>query len=66
MKMIRGLEQLSYEDKLRGMGLFNLERKLWEDLTAAVQQLKEACKRAGGELFRRSCSDRAGGGMALR
>ena len=66
--MIRGLEHLSYEDRLRELGLFSLEkRRLWGDLLAAFQYLKGAYRKDGEGLFIRECSDkRRGNGFKLK
>jgi len=60
--MIRGLEHLCCEDRLRELGLFSLEkRRFWGDLIAAFQYLKAAYKKDGHRLFSRICSNRIRG-----
>ena len=57
--MIRWLEYLSYEEMLRELGLFSLEkRRLQGDLIVAFQYLKGAYKQEGEQLFTRVESDR--------
>ncbi|GAB0179388.1 hypothetical protein GRJ2_000404100 [Grus japonensis] len=57
--MIRGLEHISCEDRLRELGLFSLEkRRLQRDLVAAFQYLKGTYRKAGEGLFTMTGSDR--------
>jgi len=66
--MIRGMEHLCYEERLRELGLLSLEtRRLQGDLRTAFQYLKGAYRKDGDKLFSRACCDRTwGNGFKLK
>ena len=66
--MIRVLENLSCEERLRELGLFSLDkRRLQGDMIAAFQYLKRAYRKEGKHCFSRACCDRTrSNGFKLR